>query len=359
MLNMEIHVLIGVLLACTAAGLPTKEEALLPDDTFTSLDDTLFGDEVAYVYDDNKNLVRLKLNGDDGEYILDIPENEIPNRVSFYLFTKDNPTNPRLLYVNDEDALRGSKFDPAKPTRIVTHGWINSRNSDACTLIRDAFLRHGDYNVIVFDWSSISIGEYFWAKGHVVKVARFVATMINFLVKHGMDPSQTILVGHSLGAHVVGIAARTADSDIGYIVGLDPALPGFALAGSGARISSGDAKYVEIIHTNGGLLGFLVAIGDVDYYPNGGKKQIGCLVDPGGACSHARSYKFYAESLNSQVGFHGRHCSSYGRFKLGLCNNERTSIMGGNKPLFSANGNFYLTTKWSSPFANGLFGTRH
>lgn len=50
-------------------------------------------------------------------------------------------------------------------------------------------------------------------------VGRFVATMINFLVKHGMDSSQTMLIGHSLGAHVVGIAARNANSDISYVVG--------------------------------------------------------------------------------------------------------------------------------------------
>lgn len=81
------------------------------------------------------------------------------------------------------------------------------------------YLQHDDYNVIVVDWSSISMRPYIWASNHVVPIARFVATMINFLVKHGMNPSQTILVGHSLGAHVVGIAARNANSDIGYVVG--------------------------------------------------------------------------------------------------------------------------------------------
>lgn len=34
-----------------------------------------------------------------------------------------------------------------------------------------------------------------------------------------MDSSQTTLVGHSLGAHVVGIAARNANVGINYIVG--------------------------------------------------------------------------------------------------------------------------------------------
>lgn len=137
------------------------------------------------------------------------------------------------------------------------------------------------------------------------------------------------------------------------VPGFDPALPGFNLAGPGSRISSGDAKYVEIIHTNGGLLGFLAAIGDVDFYPNGGQKQLGCLLDVGGACSHARSFRFYAESINTHTGFHGKSCSTFIRFKLGLCKNEASSIMGGHKPLFSARGNYYLMTKPSSPFASG------
>lgn len=142
------------------------------------------------------------------------------------------------------------------------------------------------------------------------------------------------------------------------IPGLDPALPNFGLAGPGSRISSGDAKYVEIIHTNGGFLGFLAAIGDVDFYPNGGKRQHGCLVDPGGACSHARSYKFYAESIISEVGFHGKSCESFLRFRLGLCLNSHTSIMGGHKPLFSAHGKYYLMTNPSFPFANGPLASR-
>lgn len=109
-----------------------KEE--LPNDIFTPLDYALFKDKVAYVYDDNENLVKLTFDD------VDVEENgndsEVANRVFFFLYKKDDP-NPKLLYVNDEDALKNSNFDPKKPTRFVTHGWMNSRNSEACTSIRD------------------------------------------------------------------------------------------------------------------------------------------------------------------------------------------------------------------------------
>lgn len=248
-----------------------------------------------------------------------------------------------------------------------------------------AYIQHNDYNVIVIDWSKISIRPYIWASRRVKMVGIFVSSMIDFLAKHGLDPSQTALIGHSLGAHVSGLAARNCKGEIKYVVGkflshkkesfentaklivsiritwrksiisgLDPALPGFHLAGPGSRISSGDANYVEIIHTNGGLLGFLAAIGDVDFFPNGGSKQIGCLIDVGGACSHARSYRFYAESVTSDVGFHGRSCNTFLRWKLGFCKKGHTSIMGGHKRRFNANGNYFLTTRSIFPFAKGL-----
>ncbi|XP_077270025.1 pancreatic triacylglycerol lipase-like isoform X3 [Temnothorax americanus] len=336
-------------------GLSVKEQ-VLPDDIFTSLDYELFQDKVMYVYDDNENLVKLTLddtgNDEDGD------DGDIASRVSFFLYNKDNVNDPKPLYVNDEAALKNSNFDPAKPTRFITHGWTDSGKSPVCTLIRDAYLGHKDYNVIVIDWSSISRRPYIWASKRVPLIGQFVATMINFLVKHGMDSSHTVLVGHSLGAHIVGIAARYADSDISYVVGLDPALPGFSRAGPGSRISIGDAKYVEIIHTNGGRLGFFTAIGDVDYYPNGGKRQPGCRVDPAGACSHDLAFKYFAESINSEVGFHGKRCTSFRRFITGLCKNSHTSIMGGHKPLFSAHDTYYLNTNPSSPFAKGPLAMR-
>lgn len=111
-----------------------KEEGL-PDDIFTPLDYTLFEGKVAYVYDDNENLVKLTLD-EVGVEEDDEIDSEVANRVFFYLYKKGEP-NPKQLYVDDEDALENSNFDPAKPTRFITHGWMNSRNSEACILVRD------------------------------------------------------------------------------------------------------------------------------------------------------------------------------------------------------------------------------
>ncbi|XP_072747044.1 pancreatic triacylglycerol lipase-like [Anoplolepis gracilipes] len=346
---MEIRILIGLLLICVVAGLPVEEKSY--NDIFTPNDYAILKNMTAYMYDDNENLVKLTL---DDYYMESVKETQedIENRVFFSLYTKKNPTVPQSLYVNDEYVLKNSNFDPTKPTRFITHGWMNSRNSPACYLSRDAYVKSEDCNVIVIDWSKISIRPYIWASQRVGIVGQFVSTMIDFLEEQGMDLSKTLLVGHSLGAHIVGLAARNAQGKVNFVVGLDPAFPGFSLAGPGSRISYDDAQYVEIIHTNGGLLGFLTAIGDSDFYPNGGEKQLGCLLDFSGACSHARSFRFFAESIDSPRGFHGRKCNSFIRFKKGLCDDQSTSLMG-HKSELHAYGTYYLVTNSKSPYANG------
>jgi len=60
---------------------------------------------------------------------------------------------------------------------------------------------------------------YIWASKRVSMVGQFISTMIDFLEEQGMDLSKTILIGHSLGAHVAGLAARNAQSEISFVVG--------------------------------------------------------------------------------------------------------------------------------------------
>ena len=82
-----------------------------------------------------------------------------------------------------------------------------------------AYLKNGDFNVIVVDWSRISLGEYILASKQVKKIGRYVGSMIDFLETKGMDLSRTTLVGHSLGAHIMGLAGYFAKRTVNYIVG--------------------------------------------------------------------------------------------------------------------------------------------
>ena len=62
---------------------------------------------------------------------------------------------------------------------------------------------------------------------------------------------------------------------------MDPAGPNFESAPIEVRIDKTDAKFVDVIHSNGdniltGNFGMSLATGHVDFYPNGGKQQPSC-----------------------------------------------------------------------------------
>lgn len=62
---------------------------------------------------------------------------------------------------------------------------------------------------------------------------------------------------------------------------MDPAGPLFENYDPRARLDSTDANLVDVIHSNGekiymGGLGAWAPMGDIDFYPNGGRMQKGC-----------------------------------------------------------------------------------
>ncbi|XP_031833782.1 pancreatic triacylglycerol lipase-like [Nomia melanderi] len=348
---MKPYALINFLLVCSVNGFKISKDS---DNGFSleskesEISDLMDG----AVIDDNGNLVKIDLTDNDDE-TEEETKKDLHNRVFFYLYTKATPNNPEKLYLDDLKALKKSHFNSMKPTKFVTHGWVNSHDSKAIKMVRDAYIKSEDCNVIVIDWSTISIRPYLWASRRVVMVAQYTSRMIDFLQKQGMNLSKVTIVGHSLGGHVAGLSAHYAKGTVAYVVALDPALPNFVHAGRGARVSKGDALYVEVIHTNAGVLGYNTSIGDIDFYPNGGTSQVGCVVDVGGVCSHPRSFEYFAESINSKVKFWGLNCNSYNNFLKGACRSNARAIMGGLKTSFNDKGTYFLKTNSRSPFAQG------
>ena len=128
------------------------------------------------------------------------------------------------------------------------------------------------------------------------------ALAVVLLAGYGPDVLANIhLVGHSLGAHVVGFMAKRVQAlglgKLPRLTGLDPAYPFFELAGPEGRVDKTDAELVQIVHTNSGwlwegCLSFKVntrsalfcmepslpqePLGHVDFYPAGGSHQPGC-----------------------------------------------------------------------------------
>lgn len=84
----------------------------------------------------------------------------------------------------------------------------------------------------------------------------------------------TCHLGHSLGAHIVGSAGQYIRRKTGRmlprITGLDPANPCFhSLVRTDEGLSTEAAEFVDVIHSNIGVLGKKSPTGHVDFYPNG------------------------------------------------------------------------------------------
>lgn len=94
--------------------------------------------EGLWFYDDNGQPVQATLDMSIRQQISLFWPSSVEDSVFFSLYTKESKEITEFpLHVNDSATLQSSAYDPNKPTRIVTHGWINSKKSSACTLIRD------------------------------------------------------------------------------------------------------------------------------------------------------------------------------------------------------------------------------
>lgn len=95
------------------------------------------------------------------------------------------------------------------------------------------------------------------------KVSEKLADLIDTLVAYGLNLQDLTIVGHSLGAHIAGLAAKQLKSGekIQCIVRLDPASVAYEHSKSHKRLAISDANYVEIIHTGGDKYGFVHPLG--------------------------------------------------------------------------------------------------
>ncbi|XP_046617079.1 pancreatic lipase-related protein 3-like isoform X2 [Neodiprion virginianus] len=265
----------------------------------------------------------------------------------------DLDTFTEVMVGNAADLL--AKMDLNKSTVVFIFGWFGTTNWKNSQAVVTAYLERRDHNVLMLNWANIADKEYLYAARSIPGVGYTLATALNEWVTAGLNSSSIHLVGHSLGAHVCGYAGRYVNFTLPRIVGLEPAGPFFYTVLE--RLKPSDAEFVEVIHTDAGVLGMDLEVGHVDFYPNGGTSlQPGCLIAY--TCSHVRSCLFYAESVRNEDAFIGRACDSNSKFKIGSCNFNGLSVMGYATPT-TTRGKFYLQTNFASPYGLGVEGTTY
>ncbi|XP_050047603.1 pancreatic lipase-related protein 2-like isoform X2 [Dermacentor andersoni] len=258
-------------------------------------------------------------------------------------------------------------YRPGAPLKILAHGLGGSGNLTYLNQMKDAFLRLEDGNVVVVDWArGASVRDYAQACVNAELVGREVAFLVSSLTHNGLVlPWNVHLIGFSLGAQLLGFAARrmarTYGLKAGRLTALDCAAPLFEFRGLHPRKQ--DVLYLDALHTSAGTnlllghVGLRRPFGHVDFYPNGGIQQKGCEGN-GLACSHKRAYLYFVESLSqwTRCRFKSIAWTEGCRFFSGKrCGRGPTTglefgRMGYFSPSTKARGVHYLETNPEPPF---------
>ncbi|OWR54177.1 putative lipase [Danaus plexippus plexippus] len=240
---------------------------------------------------------------------------------------------------------------------IIIHGYMESSDGLMVNRVAPEFLKKKYVGVFAMDGSNVFSYEYFRTSTYARFLGDKLGDLLSELIKKGVDPSKITLVGHSLGAHIAGVAGNKVKQNtnklLRRITGLDPAGPCFSNVHLDGRLDKQDAEYVDVLHTNAGLLGLNLPVGHKDFYPNSGMYQPGCFLS---TCDHSRAWEFYAESMNNSDNFPARKCENWTAFKNGMCTKNEIAYMGFNSEPGSP-GSYFLSTASSSPYGLGASGS--
>lgn len=279
----------------------------------------------------------------------------LPNRVKFFLYTKDNPED----YVEIDPAHLDQLKNPNAKIVFIIHGWMSSREAEWYEPLTNAFLeKDEEYYVVQVDWSIPANGFYALASWSTKDVGTLltILTIIyksyksvlgNLIAKfivvlnedHSFPLSNFLIVGHSLGAQVAGFVGKKVllltQYKLPRIVGLDPAGPLFNTRPKFERLNKYDADVVQVIHTDDDTFGFKHNVHGLDFYPNGGKfqprrhsKALLFSLMRQITWSHEAGPRYFASAIANPDAFMATKARSWENYLKGKCDDEEKISMG-------------------------------
>ncbi|RWS21580.1 pancreatic triacylglycerol lipase-like protein [Leptotrombidium deliense] len=199
----------------------------------------------------------------------------------YYIYDFHNRNNG-VIVDNKFENLKNINLTRNVWNVFITHGWLSGIEKNAYFKeAKDLYFKKlkNEVNVILVDWSEGAVINYKQAVANTRVIGKRIALLIEKLIPYGLQLNNTVLNGHSLGAHVMGLAGRTIFKKLGHKVsqinGEDPARPCFN--DSGYHINASDATLVQIFHTDAGCCGTDKLSGHHDFYPNSGIKLPACI----------------------------------------------------------------------------------
>ncbi|XP_062552201.1 phospholipase A1 VesT1.02-like [Armigeres subalbatus] len=214
------------------------------------------------------------------------------------LYTSGIVKDKFLFNMNHPDWLNDTEWEPSKENIILVHGYAGGDDTLPIAVLRDAYVNHGGYNVFLVDWGALGQPPCYVAAVYNIRpISACLAKMLMKLRALGLPVEKTTCVGHSLGAHICGLMANYLNFRLERIIALDPARP-LMKPGNVNRLDSGDAKSVQVIHTNAGHYGEGGRVGHIDFCINGGRRQPYCGNSTNiNLCSHIWAICYLAQSV--------------------------------------------------------------
>ncbi|XP_055333759.1 pancreatic triacylglycerol lipase-like [Paramacrobiotus metropolitanus] len=301
-------------------------------------------------------------NNDGWFHVINRPISSLPNcdhlsRFRLHLNTRSNPDTTTIIDPYRQPSITESGFQFDKDTKIIVHGFTDNYAWSWWADVKTAYLEDADVNVIRVYWSTANTPPLVQAAANARLLGAYVAKFVKLLRSdYNYSPSRVHLIGHSLGAQVVGYIGADVGKNgtkVARITGIDPAGMYFQNMPNFVRLDPSDAEVVDTIVTDAGSIlqmafGSTQNMGHLNFHVNGGSDQPGCdqslistiisgptsfntssfdtaaTVTQTGyqavMCNHYRALAVFTETINRRkCPLTAYHCSSYAEFLQGKC----------------------------------------
>jgi len=216
------------------------------------------------------------------------PRTYVQPEVDLILYSPENSEGIKIYPTSGSQDLDQLIWD--LPMKVFVHGFFSTGESRGREMAaafltpRDTtnFLNlpgdDGNVNVILVKWRSKAV-PYINMAFRAMHVGEFLANWL-FQTVYPRNPNLDLhLIGHSLGAQAVGQTGRLLGKSGRLpmrVTGLDPAGPNFEWFQTKGleTISKYSGQFVDIIHTNPGVLGIKKQRGHLDFYVDGGYQNL-------------------------------------------------------------------------------------
>ncbi|KAJ8675496.1 hypothetical protein QAD02_011282 [Eretmocerus hayati] len=192
-----------------------------------------------------------------------------PIKAQFFLRTRKTKEINYIPSPIPENFLSLTGFDPRVTTFVLIHGFLRNFHTTWVQDTMTILMNTTKANVILVDWSDAYVAQvsrslaipkfdilnYKRAVVSTPNVAVQIAMILESIARLSVVPMnrwyKIHFVGHSLGAHIAGQAARNIQSTkVHRVTGLDPAGPCFEGVNTVLKLRKTDAQFVDVIHTN-------------------------------------------------------------------------------------------------------------